>query len=119
MLNCVPSLHLRQFLPFEKMTVAPLVVAAWTENTSCGYEGMYRACLKVVVRRCPLLSISVTFASPLRSATPLHLVPSANSMECAFGWKLSSNLKNLVRSVMMCAVAPVSTIRPVRLTRPR
>ncbi|KAJ8385115.1 hypothetical protein AAFF_G00192560 [Aldrovandia affinis] len=72
-----------------QITVAPLAVAAFTEKMSCGYERMYNACLSVVLWRCPLLSIKHTSASPLRSAIPLLLVPSANFMECVSAWNLS------------------------------
>lgn len=77
---------------------------------------MYRACLRMVLRCLPLLSIRRTSAWPRRSATPLHLVPSASSTECVLAWNSSSNLLNLARSVMICEVAPQSTIRSLMLT---
>ncbi|KAJ8414684.1 hypothetical protein AAFF_G00038860 [Aldrovandia affinis] len=86
---------------------------------SCGYEGMYNARLSVMLWRRPLLSIKLTSASPLRSAIPLLLVPSANSTQCISAWNLSSNFLNFAMSVMICKVAPVSTIRPfILIPRP-
>ncbi|KAJ8355117.1 hypothetical protein AAFF_G00097440 [Aldrovandia affinis] len=43
---------------------------------------MYNACLSVVPRRRPCCRSNTPPASPLRSATPLHLVPSASSTQC-------------------------------------
>ncbi|MEQ2176612.1 hypothetical protein GOODEAATRI_029796 [Goodea atripinnis] len=62
---------------------------------------MYSAFLSTILRRRPLLSIKYTSTSPRCLATPRHLVPSANSMQCVSAWKLSSNLRNFLMSVIM------------------
>lgn len=63
-----------------------------------------------------MLSIRQTSASPWRSATPLHHVPSASSTHCVLAWNPSSKLLNFMRSVMRCEVAPQSTIRLLTFT---
>ncbi|KAJ8361724.1 hypothetical protein AAFF_G00429540 [Aldrovandia affinis] len=41
--------------PSLKITVAPLAIAAFTEKVSCGYKGMYNACLSIMLWRRLLL----------------------------------------------------------------
>lgn len=106
MWNFVPSLCCRMSSPSLKITVAPLEEAAFTEKMPCGNEGMYNAFLSALWC-CILLPIKQTSASHLHSVTPVEYVPLANS---------TLKFLNFAISLMICEVAPKSTIRPFTKT---
>ncbi|KAJ8389976.1 hypothetical protein AAFF_G00112610 [Aldrovandia affinis] len=81
-----PILHLKVIVIRRHITVAPLAVAAFTENMSCGYEGMYNTSQRRVVASPPAVDKAHLRVS---SALPLLLVPSANSTQCVSAWNLS------------------------------
>ena len=72
---------------------------------------MYNASFSDVLTSFPVVSMMVISTSPVMSATLLDHVPSASSMQCLSGVKLSSNFLNLDSSLMMWVVAPQSTSR--------
>lgn len=70
---------------------------------------MNNVSFKYDVRNVPSSSRIWNTAVPFRSATEFIEVPSASWIECCCDIKFSSNVMNLVTSLQICLLAPLST----------